>query len=641
MVRDKKIVLFQSDSCLTKTGFGRSAKEVLSYLHNTGKYDIVEYCCGKNWSIDPEHQRKPWRSFGTVPDSQMELESVAPNDQAKRIVAYGAHYLNRIINQIKPDVYIAVQDIWGIDFAVDRPWFDKITSVLWTTLDSLPIIKSALDIAPKVKNFWVWSNFAEKAMHKLGHSHVRTVHGAIDSSEFYRLPNQHRGKIRHDNNIPQDAFVIGFVFRNQPRKSVPNLLEGFAMFKAQNPQIKHPRLLLHTHWNEGWRIHELANEYKVPHSEILTTYVCNKCKAYSISSYTGEGVNCPHCKDKDGFVSTSPGNGISEQQLNEVYNAMDVYCHPFTSGGQEIPIQEAKLSELITLVTDYSCGVEMCGPEAASLPLEWHEYREPDSQFIKATTNPFSIAKQLTKVVRMKYEDRLKMGQQARRWTLNNFSSKAIGPILEKFIDESPFTTYDFPEERENPNPSANVKGDLENEAWIIELYTNILGKPVDKYDSGVRYWLEALKRGHQRPQVENYFRQQAAQAQQAAFKKSQFERLESRKGQLRILYVIPASDRDVFLSSSLFRSIKEQYPNHKLYVATEPKFKNALDGNPYVDEILTYYQEMDNLLFLEGNGAHEGYFDIAFLPHLHTQRIISYIHNGKTNLAYGKCIQY
>ena len=41
--------------------------------------------------------------------------------------------------------------------------------------------------------------------------------------------------------------------------------------------------------------------------------------------------------------------GVSEKELNEVYNLMDVYCHPFTSGGQEIPIQEAKLTELITL----------------------------------------------------------------------------------------------------------------------------------------------------------------------------------------------------------------------------------------------------------------------------------------------------
>jgi hypothetical protein len=172
----KKKVIFQSDSSFAKTGFGRNSKEVLLYLHNTGKYDIVEYCCSKNWSNDPEHSRKPWKSFGALPDNPNEFNMVAPDDNAKRIVAYGAYNLDKLIYQEKPDVYIAVQDIWGIDFAVDKPWFDKITSLLWTTLDSLPILKSAREIAPKVKNYWVWSNFAEKAMAKMGHSHVKTVH---------------------------------------------------------------------------------------------------------------------------------------------------------------------------------------------------------------------------------------------------------------------------------------------------------------------------------------------------------------------------------------------------------------------------------------------------------------------------------
>jgi glycosyltransferase involved in cell wall biosynthesis len=637
----KKKVLFQSDSCLAKTGFGRSAKEVLTYLHKTGKYEIIEYCCSKHWSTDPEHSRKPWKSFGTVPDNMMELQAIAPDDQSKRMVAYGSHYLDRIIQQEKPDIYIAVQDIWGIDFAADRPWFNQITSVLWTTLDSLPILKSALDIAPKVKNYWVWSKFAEVAMKKLGHEHIRTVHGAIDSTKFFRLPQKERAQIRINNKVPADAFIIGFVFRNQPRKSVPNLMEGFKMFKAQNPQVKNPRLLLHTHWNEGWRIHDLADEYNVPHSEILTTYVCNKCHAYDVHEHIGESLNCPFCQSQNSYGTTSPGNGISEPQLNEVYNLMDVYCHPFTSGGQEIPVQEAKLAELITLVTDYSCGNEMCEENAASFPLEWREYREADSQFIKATTSPFSIAKQLSKVIKMKPEDRLKMGKLARQWALDNFSSEAVGSVLEKFIDESPFTTYEFPDVKTFPNPNAPLDPNLGNVEWLLALYSDILGRKVDRYDSGVRHWLEHLKRGAPRPQIEDFFRRQAAQQQAMEIKQKQFSTLEVTNNQKRILYVIPASDRDVFLSTALFRSIKEQYPNHKLYVATEPQYQSALDANPYVDEVLAYYQEMDNLIFLEGSGEHKGFFEIAFLPHLHTQRMISYIHNGQSNIAYGQCIRY
>ena len=56
----------------------------------------------------------------------------------------------------KPDVYIASQDIWGVDFAVNRKWYQKITSVIWTTLDSLPILPSATEKADKIKNYWFY-----------------------------------------------------------------------------------------------------------------------------------------------------------------------------------------------------------------------------------------------------------------------------------------------------------------------------------------------------------------------------------------------------------------------------------------------------------------------------------------------------
>ena len=89
---------------------------------------------------------------------------------------------------------------------------------------------------------------------------------------------------------------------------------------------------------------------------------------------------------------------------------MDVYCHPFTSGGQEIPIQEAKLTELVTLVTNYSCGEDNCTEDSGSLPLDWEQYREHGTEFIKASTKPESIAEQLKKVYYMSPEERTERG---------------------------------------------------------------------------------------------------------------------------------------------------------------------------------------------------------------------------------------
>ena len=56
-----------------------------------------------------------------------------------------------------------------------------------------------------------------------------------------------------------------------------------------------------------------------------------------------------------------------------------------------------------------------------------------------------------------------------------------------------------------------------------------------------------------------------------------------------RILYVIPQSAGDVFMSTSLFPSIKRIYPEYNLYVATDPKFQPILDGNNHIHKILPY----------------------------------------------------
>jgi hypothetical protein len=247
---------------------------------------------------------------------------------------------------------------------------------------------------------------------------------------------------------------------------------------------------------------------------------------------------------------------------------MDVYIHPFTSGGQEIPIQEAKLTELVTLVTNYSCGEDMCKQEAQSIPLSWFEYREPGTEFIKASTDPESIADGLFLAYSMSKDKIKDMGAKAREWTLKNYSINFIGPELEKFLDDCPFIDYDFLSEK--PRTEKSIKDFL------------------SKDDEG-----------------------------------------------RRILYVMPRTERDVFLSTSLFKSIKDQYPDSNLYVATEKPFFPVLDANPYVYKVIEYSPQMDNIFWLEGRGDHNGFFEIAFLPYVNTQRIITFPHNGKDKISF------
>ena len=631
-----KKLLFQTDSSLAKTGFGRNAKALLSYLYKTKKYKIVQYCCGTSYS-DPSLKRLPWKAVGTLPDDPNERHRISQDAGQARSASYGAYLIDKVIKEEKPDFYFGIQDIWGTEFAIDKPWFNKINSVIWTTLDSLPILPTAVKNAPKIKNYWIWSNFATKALNDMGHKHVDTMHGCIDASNFFRLKDEERKQLRIDNDIDPDAFIIGFVFRNQLRKSVPNLLEGYAKWKKEAKPKKKTYLLLHTFWKEGWNIHSLAKEYGIPKEEILTTYVCKKCSSYEVKTYTGEDQNCKHCGSEKSQVTTSVGFGVTEEQLNKVYNLMDFYCHAFTSGGQEIPIQEAKFTELITGVTNYSCGEEQCEEGSGSIPLDWAEYREHQTEFKKASTCPVSIASSINTVYEMSPEERKIQGEVSRKWALDNFSVEVIGKKFEEFIDSLDSTGYEFDEdssESQKINFPNAVIPNIENDSeWVLQLYQRILNTDNHVNDDGYKNWMNALSNKVPRAQVENYFRKVAKDHNDKFFPAKIEDSLDKDDQGKRIVYVMPDSAVDVFLSTSLFKSIKDKYPDYNLYVATKPEYFKILDGNEYIHKVINYSNQFDNTLFLEGVGNHNGLFEIAFTPHLVTQKLSNYIHNGKDKI--------
>ena len=637
----KKKLLFQSDAALAKTGFGRNAKEILSYLYKTNKYEIFHYCCG-NAKGEAGLSKTPWKSIGTMPNDKNLLIKLNEDPQVGREVNYGGYFLNETMRKVKPDVFIGVQDIWGVESSVDKPWFEKITSAIWTTLDSLPIYPNAIKIAPKAKNYWVWSKFAEKEFHRLGHEHIKTVHGVINHKEFYRLPSKKRLELRKRLNIEEDAFVIGFVFRNQLRKSVPNLIEGYAKWKKEYKPDKKTYLLFHTHWGEGWNIHRLCEEYGVTRQEIITTHICKSCKNYTIKEFKKQDADCEICNSKKSQTTCTVTLGVEEKELNEIYNLMDVYCHPFTSGGQEIPIQEAKFTELVTLVTNYSCGEESCEKGSGSIPLEWSEYREHGTQFKKASTCPNSIAEGLNKVYTMSPNDRKSLGKQSRKWAISKFSTEVTGKFLEQFIDSAPFAEFDFESLEWKPrNPTVEIPPMNDDSEWLIFMYKNVLNMDVDTQNDGHKYWMNQIANKIPRTNIEDFFRKKAREEneQNIPYKIEDF--LDKDDKGRRLLVTIPGSIGDVFMSTSLLKELSKTYPDYNIYFATSPEYFEILEANDFIHKVIPYNKKMDDLLWLEGRGDHEGYFEIAYLIHLGTQRLFNYQHNGKdiVNLDLKSCI--
>ena len=610
------------------TGFGKHKKNLLSYLYKTGKYELIELSNSLTWSSDAT-KLTPWKCVGSLPDDQELIREIQKDPKRSQMLSYGSETIDRAINEFKPDIYLGIEDIWAFSGYYDKPWWNKVNCIIHTTLDSLPILPEAVNVASKIKNYFVWASFAEKALHELDHKHVKTVRGSLDVDNFYKLPSDQVSKIKKLFNI-ENCFIVGFVFRNQLRKSVPNLLDGFKLFSEKNPSAK-AKLLLHTHWGEGWDISRLLKEKNIDNKNIITTYFCKNCNNYHINNFVGNGINCPYCKAVNTCETTNIKHGVNEQQLNQIYNLMDVYCHPFTSGGQEIPVQEAKLTELITLVTNYSCGEDCCSEDSAGLALEWAEYREPGTQFIKASTLPKSIAEQLQKVYEMNLEEKLIMGKKARNFVLENYSINIIGKFFEDLFDSLPYVNYS---EINSSGKERNINfvpdESLADKEWIESLYSNILGK-IDS--SGVEHWIQRLKTDLKRSDILAYFIKVATMENNSITKEKMIESLSKEDDGKRIAFVMPENEEDVIISSALLPSIKQEYPDHNIYYFTKPQYFDLISSNKSIHKILNYCDKMDDPFFFEGRGDEKKYFEFAYIPYLETRRYLNFTKNNKDKI--------
>jgi glycosyltransferase involved in cell wall biosynthesis len=627
----KKRVLFLTDYAGAFTGFGKQCKLLLTYLYKTGKYEILNAAQGT-----PKHgahtSKFPWKTVGVLPDDPQKVQQINQDPNLARNAAYGALEINNIVKEFKPDVIFSVNDTWGSQFVVDMPFFNKITTVCWNTFDSLPLLPDTIEKAPKIKHYWTWSDFARKELHKHNFNHVQNQYPLVNTDSFYKLPDIKIAEIKSRFGIPPNAFIIGFVFRNQLRKLINTQIEAYALFKKHNPEIKNTFLYTHTHYGEGWDIHRLCQQYGVDPKEVLCTYICKETRQYFIAPFHGQDIENPITKNKT-LITANVGFGVTDEQLNEIYNIFSLYSHPATSGACELPCVEAALTEKIITTAPYSFGEDIIENNKGSIAMKFTFYTEHGTQFLKSQPSAYELSKIFKKVYEMKPQLKYQMEQESRKWALENYGIEVNGKRIENFIDEQLILdedVFNFSESKNNPNPNAKIKDNADNKEWVKSLYKLILDRDILDQDEGLIHWLQKLEQNVPKDQIENYFRQ-VAKEDLAKNNPVNFEDiLDKDDAGRRALIVIPESIGDVFMITSLFESFKNVYPDYNLYIATKQEYFDILIANPYVHKVIPYAPQMDNLMWLEGAGDHKGFFEIAFLPHIGTQRILNYLHNSK-----------
>lgn len=621
----KKIVAINSDHVFAKTGLGRNAKELVKYLLPLDKYEIVYYASGMQWG-NGDFSSLPFKCHGALPDNPQELQELQRDQLKMRDAAYGGANIERFIREVRPDVMIFSNDSWAFPYC-KKPWWDKFGCILHVTLDSLPFLPDQIDQIKNSKHFRVWSDFAQKESEKLGCNHVKTLTGMINRESFQRLNEHARIQLRFKNNIPIDAFVVGFVFRSQLRKELRPLMEGFSMFKRQNPEVRNPRLLLHTNFSEGWDIPRMAREFDIDPKEILTTYICRNCNNHEFRPFSGQDCDCRFCGAQKSQVTCNVVNGVEEKSLNEVYNLMDCYCHLMNAGGLEIPIVEALYAGLPVATVGYSSG-EMFTEQPFVYPIDFSWSVQFGTQFKRACPSAYSVSKFLKKIHAMSVKDRIELGRKGAEWAVKTFSPEVVGKQWEELIDSIPFTDYDFNFSYKPKNSSFPFPEIEQDSDFITALYKNILDMDELPSGEGHKHWAQILKNGGKRRDVYAYFIK-VAEDENRKNTSVPLRELFENNGRKRALFVLKESIGDHFIFTSFCKSMSEKYPDYDIYIAADPKYHEVYAGNPHIKRVIPYLPIMENELNFIGAGSNEKLVDVYSNVGVPTQRILNYLSNG------------
>lgn len=356
----KKRILIANDASFLGSGYGVYGKELLTKLHDTGKYEIAELGCyaDVNTKYNP-----PWKFYpNAVAPGDKRLESYKSSTQNQ----FGAWRFDRVLLDFRPHIVFDVRDYWMYSYQETTPMREYFHWIIMPTVDSAPQKTEWLFTfanADIIVPYTQWAkNTLEKSCGQTIKLFPKIANAGVNENLFFPL----KDKISHKINILGKNYdVIGSVMRNQKRKLLPDMLLSFRRYLdyliANNLKEKCDNTILYMHTSypeeNGWDLPALLLEHQVI-DKVYFSYRCKNCETFFASKFKGPVAQCPKCKKHIGcFASVS--NAVNNQTLNEIYNLFDLFVQCSICEGFGMPQIEAACCGVPIASIDYSAMTEI------------------------------------------------------------------------------------------------------------------------------------------------------------------------------------------------------------------------------------------------------------------------------------------
>lgn len=476
-------VLIANDAHYLGTGYGVYGKELLSRLHNSGKYEVAEIGCYSDGS-NPQAKQSKWRFYPAIPREEEDKQKYKSNV----INQFGAFVFSSVLLDFKPDIVFDVRDYWMYSYQETHPYRPFYKWVVMPTVDSAPQKNDWLYTFSNMDMIVPYTKWAKDTLLNQCASSInlfpKIANAGINPQEFYPISNK---KAHQKSVFGKPVRITGLVMRNQKRKLFPDIFKAYRQFlnrllveDKQKEYDKH-YLYVHTSYPEqnGWDLPQLLIENELL-DKVYFTYTCQNCKKVYPSKFNNSVAKCRHCGENS-LIMPNASNPVDTKELNNIYNLFDFFIQYAICEGFGMPQVEAASCGIPIASVDYSAMTEIVDNlNGYKIPVE-RTFRELETAADRAYPDINATIDILYNFYYVKSQaERNKMSENTRKLCSKHYTWDGVYDVWDECfssIDLSDKLSWST-DRRTTNHENTSVPPNLERYDFVKYIINDILKEP-------------------------------------------------------------------------------------------------------------------------------------------------------------------
>lgn len=470
-MRKKHRILLVGEASFLSTGFARHGYEVLSRLHDSGKYEMGELAtyCSKH---DSRIACVPWKFYVNSPDEKDAAEFNSCQDYV-----YGGWIFDDASLDFRQTITLDLRDPWCSFFEESSPARHLFHHVLAPTVDSAPYLEQFLAHYMQADGVFTYSEFGRETLAEQSGGRIKWkghIPHAADTDIFKPLDKiACRRAVGFDDN----ALIALTIMRNQRRKCYPNVLKSFRAYLDRCTPDVARRSKLHLHCQASdmaWDIPKLITENGLSNHVVLSHH-CPDCGRVFVAPFQDPRVACVNCGSMN-VVHPGVNSGITREALATIYNCADCHLNIAIAEGFGTCQVEASACGLKNFSTDYSAMRDVCR-NVLGTPVPYKTlFREAETHAWRAYPDDEALTEELLKWLGQPESERASWVPRIREATMKHYTADKTAKTLMDYLDSVPIIDkWDIPPRFHTPQ---RIPKDLPPTEYVKAGLTYIAGRP-------------------------------------------------------------------------------------------------------------------------------------------------------------------